>query len=223
VGLNGCGKTTFVKLLTGLIYPDEGQIEIGGIDSLTFDSQEYRQMFSVVFQDISLYASSLLENVMGSDQDSSQEERAIECLKLAGLEEKIETLPLKYHQPLLKIIEDNGVDLSFGEIQKIAIARALYKNGDIVVLDEPTASLDALAEAKIYQQFNEMVCNKTALFISHRLVSTRFCDRIAYFEDGRVLELGTHDELMALHGKYYNLFITQGKYYQEGASNEESL
>jgi ATP-binding cassette subfamily B protein/ATP-binding cassette subfamily C protein len=136
------------------------------------------------------------------------------CLNQVGLGKKIKKFPKQLRQPLLKIIEEDGTELSGGENQKLAIARALYKQGKMVILDEPTAALDALAESEIYQEMNELVGHKTAIYISHRLSSTKFCDRIALFADGKVIEYGTHDELMALQGDYYHMFVTQGKYYQ---------
>ncbi|MDL2292205.1 ABC transporter ATP-binding protein/permease [Acholeplasma sp. OttesenSCG-928-E16] len=223
VGLNGCGKTTFVKLLTGLFNLEEGDIFINGINLKEFSPPEYRKMFSVVFQDTHLYAASVLENVIGNDKSKEAFKKGIECLEKVGLKEKIESLPNKYDHQLLKVIDETGVELSGGEIQKLAIARALYKNGNAIILDEPTAALDALAEADIYKNFDSLVDKKTSIYISHRLTSTKFCDKIALFEDGGVKEYGSHDELMALKGTYYDLFITQGKYYQEEVFYEETI
>ncbi|HEY8395839.1 MAG TPA: ABC transporter ATP-binding protein, partial [Bacilli bacterium] len=151
-----------------------------------------------------------------TDDSEEAREKGIECLRLVGLEEKIESLPQKYETQLLKVIEENGIELSGGQNQKIAIARALYKDGNMVILDEPTASLDALAEAEIYQNFDKLVKNKTAVYISHRLASTKFCDKIALLDGEGLKEYGSHEELMQLKGKYYQMFMTQGKYYQEG-------
>lgn len=221
VGTNGAGKTTIVKLICGLFKPTEGEILINGININEFERHEYYQMFSVVFQDFNIYASSIIENVIGKINDDSDYERAIKCLDRVGLTEKIASLPLKYDQPLLKVIEDNGTELSGGESQKIAIARALFKDGNMVILDEPTAALDALAEADIYQRFDDLVASKTAIYISHRLSSTKFCDHIALFNKDGLKEYGTHEELLKLKGEYYQMFMVQGKYYQEENADEK--
>lgn len=215
VGTNGAGKTTLIKLITGLFYPTSGKILINGIDIMEFDQNEYRKMFGVVFQDYHIYAASVIENVIGSDNDEKNMELGKKCLKKVGLKEKIESLPNGYNTSLLKIIDEQGVELSGGQSQKIAIARAIYKDANMVILDEPTAALDALAEAKIYQDFDELVHNKTALYVSHRLSSTKFCDHIAMFSNKGLIEYGSHDELMALKREYYEMFTVQGKYYQE--------
>lgn len=223
VGANGAGKTTIVKLICGLFYPTEGVIRINGIDTREFDKQRYQEMFSVVFQDVRVYAATVLENIIGSSQDEADIKLAKEALEAVGLKNKIESLPNQYNHQLLKVIDENGLDLSGGEKQKIAIARALYKQGQVVILDEPTAALDALAEAQIYQEFNELAGNKTSVYVSHRLSSTKFCDHIALFSEERLAEYGTHDELMQQKGIYYQMFTTQGKYYQEGIQDAESL
>ena len=220
VGLNGCGKTTFIKLICGLFFSEEGEILINGINIREFSAEEYHKMFSVVFQDMYLYAATVLENVIGSDKDAESIERGKKAIEMAGMKEKVESLPNQYNHHLLKIIDETGVDLSGGQIQKLAIARALYKNGNFVILDEPTAALDALAEAQVYESFNSLIGEKTAIYISHRLTSTKFCDKIAYFEDGLVKEYGTHEELMNNKSSYHNLFVTQGKYYQEVTTDD---
>ena len=161
---------------------------------------------------------SVIENVGGYDCDR---ELAIKCIESVGLKEVIEALPNSYDTELLKVLDENGVDLSGGQKQKIAIARALYKNGGIVILDEPTAALDALAEANIYSSFANLVENKTAIYISHRLSSTKFCDKIAFFNQDGLQEYGTHEELMSNQLGYYEMFKIQGKYYQEGGNNNE--
>lgn len=213
VGTNGAGKSTIVKLISGLYRPEKGTIRINGIDQQEFDRQEYYKMFSTVFQDYGIYACTLLENVAGSGNT----EAARTALDTVGLKEKINELPKGYDTMLSKAVDEEGVDLSGGQKQKVAIARALYKNGNVIILDEPTAALDALAEAEIYQSFDELVKNKTAVYVSHRLSSTRFCDHIALFTKEGLKEYGTHDELMKLHGEYYEMFEVQGKYYKEGA------
>lgn len=148
--------------------------------------------------------------------------KAKDALRRVGLLEKIESLPKGINSPMLKVIEDDGIELSGGQNQKLSIARALYKDANMIILDEPTASLDALAEAEIYEEFSDLVKDKTAIYVSHRLASTKFCDKIALFTDYGLAEYGSHDELMAKRGKYYEMFVVQGKYYQEGYSYEEN-
>jgi len=222
VGINGAGKSTIIKLITGLFDVTEGEILINGTNIGEFDSVEYRKMFSVVFQDINIFSGTVIENVTGKNPTEEQREFAIECLEKVGLKEKIESLPKKYDTTLLKVIEDDGVELSGGQNQKIAIARALYKNANAVILDEPTSALDALAEAEIYRSFDDLTKGKTAIYISHRLSSTKFCDKIALFSKDGLAEYGNHSDLMAEKGKYYEMFETQGKYYREGATNEKN-
>lgn len=221
VGTNGAGKSTIVKLICGLFVPTEGRILINGIDASSFAPEEYFTMFSTVFQDYEIYAASLLENVIGKDSTAEARMRGMECLERVGLKEKIQSLPAQYDTQLLKVIDETGVDLSGGQKQKVAIARALYKNGNVVILDEPTSALDALAEAEIYQSFSDLVAHKTAIYISHRLSSTKFCDKIAFFTENGLEEYGTHEELMALGKGYYHMFEIQGKYYQEGVKGNE--
>jgi ATP-binding cassette subfamily B protein/ATP-binding cassette subfamily C protein len=214
VGVNGAGKTTLVKLITRLFDVEEGEILVNNINIKEFNLQEYFKMFSIVFQDVNIFAYTIRENIAISN-DKSNDEKIWDCLKRVGLENKIRSLERGLDTMMLKVIDDNGIELSGGESQKLAIARALYKDANMVILDEPTAALDALAEASIYQSFNDLVQDKTAIYISHRLASTKFCDRIILFGNEGILEQGSHDELMALKGEYYNMFVTQGKYYQE--------
>lgn len=221
VGTNGAGKTTICKLMIGLFEPTEGQILINGIDIKEFSKRALYDMYSIVFQDVNIYACSIIENIVGEDTSLEAREFAIDCLKRVGLKEKIEALPNKYDTQMLKILDEEGVELSGGQNQKIAIARALYKDANMVILDEPTASLDALAEASIYQSFDDLVQNKTAIYISHRLSSTKFCDKIALFSNKGLEEYGNHEELMAKKGMYYSMFMTQGKYYKEGGEENE--
>ncbi|MDE7263888.1 MAG: ABC transporter ATP-binding protein/permease [Anaeroplasmataceae bacterium] len=221
VGENGAGKSTLIKLLCGLFKPTKGEILINGKDALSYDKQTYYSMFSTVFQDYDVYACTILENVVGTDQGKDAIERGKECLRRVGLEDKVLSLPLKYDTPMLKVIDENGVDFSGGQKQKLAIARALYKNGNVVILDEPTSALDALAEAEIYQSFDDLVKSKTAIYISHRLSSTKFCDKIAFLSKDGLEEYGSHEELMKNKKGYYHMFVVQGKYYQEGVEGNE--
>lgn len=221
VGVNGAGKSTIVKLITGLFDVNEGAILLNGINIKAFDQKEYQKMFSAVFQEVYIYACSVIENIIGTDTGEEARNRGIHCLAQVGLKKKIESLPNGYDTQLLKVIDENGVELSGGQNQKLAIARALYKEGNVVILDEPTANLDALAEAEIYQSFNDLVKSKTTIFISHRLSSTKFCDKIALFTEAGLSEYGNHEELMEKKAIYYQMFKTQGKYYQEGVDDNE--
>lgn len=215
VGLNGAGKSTLVKLMTGLYDVDEGEILINGIPIKDFNKKELYSMFSVVFQDVNILAYTLAENVACTSENIDKD-RVYEVLDKVGLKNKVASFPKGLDQMMLKIIDENGTELSGGESQKLAIARALYKNGNMVIMDEPTSALDALAEAEIYKDFSELVENKTSIYISHRLSSTKFCDAIALFDKRGLIEYGTHEELMGKRGEYYKMFTIQGKYYQEG-------
>ena len=219
VGINGAGKSTLVKLLMGLFSVTEGQIRIDGTPVEEYDKKALYSMFAPVFQEINTLAFTVRENVAGklTDIDDAKVE---EALRQAGLWEKIEGLPQKTEQMVLKVIDENGVLFSGGENQKLAIARALCKDAPIVVMDEPTAALDALAEEQIYRDFDGLVQGKTAIYISHRLASTRFCDHIALIGPDGVEEYGTHEELMERGGEYYRMFTVQGKYYRENAQRD---
>ena len=221
VGLNGAGKSTLVKLITGLYDVDEGEILINGIPIKEFTKKELYSMFSVVFQDVNILAYTLAENVACTSENINND-RVYNVLDKVGLKEKVDSFPKGLDQMMLKIIDENGTELSGGESQKLAIARALYKNGNMVIMDEPTSALDALAEAEIYKDFSELVENKTSIYISHRLSSTKFCDAIALFDKTGLIEYGTHDELMEKQGEYYKMFTIQGKYYQEGGTAVET-
>ncbi|MBQ9414140.1 MAG: ABC transporter ATP-binding protein [Clostridia bacterium] len=218
VGKNGAGKTTFIKLLCRLYEPDEGQILLNGVDIRRFDRDEYAMLFSPVFQDVKVTAFSLAENVAATDADTLDRERVETVLRQADLFEKAASLPKGIDTPMLRMMEDDGVELSGGEKQKLSFARALYKDAPIMLLDEPTAALDAIAEANTYRAFDRLIGQKTAVYISHRLASTHFCDRIAFFEDGQLTECGTHDELMAQNGAYRRMFDVQAAYYRKGAT-----
>lgn len=212
VGVNGSGKSTMIKLLCRLYDPTEGYITVSGVDIREFDYNEYLRLFSVVFQDFKLLAFSVAENIACSDE--YDEEKILECLDAAGIRERVEEMPKKLRQPIYKLYEKDGIDISGGEEQKIAIARALYKEAPFVILDEPTAALDPIAESDIYARFNTMVTDKTAVYISHRLSSCRFCERILVFDGGRIIEEGTHEELTALNGKYNEMWTAQAQYYK---------
>ncbi|HWQ59251.1 MAG TPA: ABC transporter ATP-binding protein [Clostridia bacterium] len=216
VGVNGAGKSTLVKLMTGLFHPTQGEIFINCVPIGEFSRKALFSMFSAVFQEVNVIAYTVLENV--SARHGGDRARAEEALKKAGLWEKVASLPKGMDTILLKVIDEEGAILSGGEAQKLAIARALYKDANMVVMDEPTAALDALAEQDIYERFGELTKGKTALYISHRLASTRFCDRIILLDGARIAEEGTHAELMALRGKYCEMFTVQGKYYTQGAA-----
>ncbi len=216
VGLNGAGKTTLVKLLCRLYDVTEGAILIDGVNIKEYAEEEYRRLFAVVFQDFELFAFSLKENIALSESESADTERIAEILKLTGLSEDVEKLPEGMDTMIFKSYDEHGTELSGGQQQKTAIARALYRNAPIVILDEPTAALDPIAEYEIYRQFETLVGGKTAIYISHRLSSCRFCDRIAVFADDTIKEYGTHDELVGVEGGIYaEMFHEQAKYYTD--------
>jgi len=211
VGQNGAGKTTFVKLLCRLYEPDKGEILVNGINIKDYKYDEYMKLLSVVFQDYKLFSFTVKENMTF---DKPCNDNALDlALKKAGIYEKIKSLKKGIDTPLYKNFDKEGIELSGGEMQKLAIARALYKDSPIVILDEPTAALDPYAEFEIYSKFNELVKNKTAIYISHRLSSCRFCDKIAVFDNGRLIEYGTHNELMQKSEKYACLWNAQAQYY----------
>lgn len=212
VGENGSGKTTFIKLLCRLYDPDEGRILLNGIDIRKYDYREYMSIFSVVFQDFKLLAFPLGQNVAAGV--SYDEDKVWECLTKAGLKERVLKMEKGLETCLYKEFEDTGVEISGGEAQKIAIARAIYKDAAFLILDEPTAALDPIAEYEIYSKFNEIAGERTAVYISHRLSSCRFCDEILVFDQGCVCQKGSHEELLAhQNGKYYALWTAQAQYY----------
>lgn len=213
VGRNGAGKTTLVKLLCRLYEPTSGKILLNGIDIRYYDYREYVQIFSVVFQDFKIFALPLDQNVAGSEQ--ADERRVWECLENAGLKERVEAMPDGIRTNLFQET-GGGVELSGGEAQKLAIARALYRNAPFVILDEPTAALDPFSEAEIYENFGELTRNKTAVYISHRMSSCKFCDEIIVMDHGKIAERGNHKNLMEKDGLYAELYRTQAKYYEDG-------
>lgn len=215
VGLNGAGKTTFIKLLLRLYDVSEGEILLNGVNIKKYKKQEYYRLFSPVFQNVEIFAFPMAENVSMKRHDETDRDLSRECLDKAGLRDKVNSLEKGIDTELLKIIHDEGIDLSGGEKQKLALARALYKDAPIVVLDEPTAALDPLAEYELYKSFDEIIGNKSAVYISHRLSSTRFCDSIAMFKAGEMVEYGTHEELLAKGGAYAEMFNIQAQYYKD--------
>ncbi len=215
VGVNGAGKTTLIKLLCQLYEPTSGRILFNGVDVKKFDKNEYFEMFSPVFQNVELYAFPLSENISMKEPENTDLDLVKECIKRAGLHDKVDELPHGIQTEILKIFDAEGIELSGGERQKLALARALYKDAPVVLLDEPTAAMDAIAEYKLYSKFNDLFEGKTSIYISHRLSSTRFCDKVAMFEDGHIVEYGSHKQLMKEEGKYAELFEVQAQYYKE--------
>ena len=216
VGVNGAGKSTLIKLLCGILNPSQGEILVNGINSKEFRKRDYYALFSAVFQNSQLLPISIADNITLNIREQINHEMMWECIRKAGLEEKVNSLLRKEQTYLLKQVSEEGTQLSGGQEQRLLLARALYKDGPVLLLDEPTAALDPIAENEIYQKYCDLVEGKTSFFVSHRLASTRFCDRIIYMEDGAIAEMGTHDELIKLNGKYADMFAVQSKYYQEG-------
>ena len=223
VGLNGAGKTTLVKLLCGLYRPTSGEVRLNGIPVDKFNLEDYYRLFSVVFQDIRTGFFSLAQIVSGMVGDTVDEKLAEQCMRMAGLSEKLDSLPEGIHTKLDKQLHENGTELSGGEAQKLMLARALHKDAPMLVLDEPTAALDPIAESRIYQEYQIMTAEKTSLFISHRLASTRFCDSILYLENGEIVERGTHEQLVKQGGKYSELFEIQSCWYREDYEKGEEV
>ena len=220
VGLNGAGKTTFIKLLCRLYDVTEGRILVDGVDIREYSEEEYRKLFAVVFQDFRLFAFSLRDNVeMGDTSRKADEEYFENTLKLSGIYEDAVKLKNGFDTMLFKGFDEDGTELSGGQQQKTAISRALYKDAPIVILDEPTAALDPIAEYEIYKKFDTLVGGKSAIYISHRLSSCKFCDRIAVFADKTIKEYGTHDSLVnKKDGIYAEMFAAQAQYYVNAVS-----
>lgn len=222
VGMNGSGKTTMIKLLCRLYDPDEGEILLNGVNIKKFKQEEYSTLFSVVFQDYNLFPFKLGQNVaLDTHYDVEKVEK---CLQDAGFGDRLQEMPEGLDTYLYTDYDDSGVQISGGEAQKIALARAIYKDSPFILLDEPTAALDPLSEYEIYTHFDQIVGSKTAIYISHRLSSCRFCGKIAVFHEGRLVQLGSHKELVAdTEGKYYEMWNAQAQYYREQGKGWESL
>ena len=219
VGLNGAGKTTLIKLICGFLDPTEGKVLLNNTDIRKYNRRDYYRLFSAVFQDFSVLDVTIAENIAQTDEDINTELMK-RCIDQAGLTEKIARLPDGVKAHIGKVFED-GINLSGGELQRLMLARALYKNAPIIILDEPTSALDPIAESEIYNKYSELTDGRMAVYISHRLASTRFCDRIILVAEGSIDEEGTHDELIARKGHYAELFEIQSRYYREGGVDNE--
>ena len=216
VGLNGAGKTTLIKLMTRLYDPTSGVILLDGEDIRNYDIEKLYDIYGTIFQDFGRYAMTVEENIYFGDIDKGiVDEDIVQAAVESGASDFINKLPNTYKTPLTKLFEYNGTELSIGQWQKLSVARAFYSESDIMILDEPTASLDAMAEQQIFNQFEKLTDGKTSIFVSHRLSSATTADKIIVLEYGRVVEEGTHKELMEAKGKYYDLFTTQAKRYIE--------
>lgn len=217
VGANGAGKTTLIKLICGLLRPKAGEILINGVGTDTISAKSFADNVSAVFQDSALLPVSIERNITMNDEEAD-DSKLNRIISLVGLDRKISSLDMGIETPLIKHISENGTELSGGEMQKLLLARAIYKDSPILILDEPTAAMDPIAEQNVYLKYNELSRDKTSFFISHRLSSTRFCDRIILIDGGTIIEIGTHDELMTKRGMYHDMYMLQSKYYQEGDS-----
>lgn len=215
VGANGAGKTTLIKLICGLYIPTEGTVSLNNNPVSMYNRDEYYTLFSAVFQDIHMLSASIAENISQAVPEQTDREKVLKCLKLTGLSEKTESLPDKENTLLVREVHADATEFSGGEKQKLAMARALYKDAPVIILDEPTAALDPIAENEIYRQYAELTEGKTSIYISHRLASTRFCDRILLIDGNVISEQGSHEELMALGGTYAKMFEVQASYYKE--------
>ena len=218
VGLNGAGKTTLVKLLCGFLDPTQGTVRLNGVDIRKLNRRAYYKLFSAVFQEFSLLEATVAENV-AQQVEGIDEEKVWQCLENAGLSDAVRALPQGLQTHLGRSIYDDGTELSGGQTQRLMLSRALYRDGAVLVLDEPTAALDPITESEIYLKYSEMTQGKTSLFISHRLASTRFCDRIILLENGSIAEEGSHEALLQRGGSYAKLFSVQRRYYEEGGES----
>lgn len=220
VGLNGAGKTTLVKLICGFLDPTEGRVLLDGKDIRLYNRSDYYTLFAAVFQDFSLLAGSIAVNIAQSEIDIDME-RVKECIEKAGLRAKVESLTVGYETLLNREVYEDAIQLSGGETQRLMLARALYKDAPFIVLDEPTAALDPIAESELYHKYHNLTGNKSSIYISHRLASTRFCDRIIMIGEAGISEEGTHEQLLKAGGKYAELFEVQSRYYREGGAEYE--
>lgn len=221
LGRNGAGKTTLIKLLCGFYDPTEGQVLLDGEDIRQYDRRDYYRHFAAVFQQFSILAGTMAENVAQTTGENVDRPKMWDCLERAGIADKVRELPQVEDTHLGREVYLDGVDLSGGQLQRLMLARALYKDAPVVVLDEPTAALDPIAESDLYQKYSDLTGDRTSVYISHRLASTRFCDRVLLIENGGIAEEGTHEELLAAGGRYAYLFDIQSKYYKEGAMEDE--
>ena len=221
VGLNGAGKTTLIKLMCGLYEPTDGEILLNGKPIREYDRREYFKLFGTVFQDINVLPVTVAENISGKKTDETDMTRVYDCMKKSGIYDKVMDLPQKENTRLVKSVYEDATDFSGGQMQKLALAKALYKDAPVLLLDEPTAALDPIAEQEMYLSYAEFSKGRSSVFISHRLASTRFCDRIILIADGNIAEEGTHAELMALGGKYAELFEMQSSYYKKEINKDD--
>ena len=216
VGKNGAGKTTLTKLISGLFTPTGGEILIDGVPQEQFVKKEYFKIFSSIFQDIHFLPLSIGTNIALAERAQWDEEKLWDCVEKAGLADKIASLEKGLDTPLIKNVNEDACELSGGQMQKVLLARALYKEAPVLILDEPTAALDPIAENELYLQYRDLTEGRTSFFVSHRFASTRFCDRIVLLDNGRIAEMGTHEELMKLGGKYAQMYEVQSQYFKEG-------
>jgi len=222
VGVNGAGKTTLVKLIAGLYTPTKGEIYINGKLSTLYNRDEFYSLFSVVFQDTHLLPISIERNIASKNSEDIDKDKIDLVLKESGLNKKIDSLPNGKETLMVKSVYEEAIELSGGEMQKLMLARALYKNSPIMILDEPTAALDPIAENEIYMNYNKLTKEKTSIFISHRLSSTRFCDRIVFMESGSIIEEGSHQDLIKSEGKYKSMYDMQSHYYKDNIGGVEN-
>lgn len=224
IGLNGAGKTTLVKLICGLLDPTAGRILLNGVDIREYNRLDYYRILTTLFQEFSVLPNTIAENIAQEELealDAAKWKKIRQCGEKAGLAEKIRELPKGYETPITRDVYDDGVEFSGGQMQSLMLARALYKNAPIMILDEPTAALDPIAESRIYQKYSDLTKGRTSVYISHRLASTQFCDRVLLLEKGRIAEEGSHSDLMKKGGKYAELYEIQSHYYREGARENE--
>ncbi len=220
IGLNGAGKTTLVKLICGFYAPTKGEILLNGIPIEDFSREQYYSLISVLFQDYTILPVAIDENIASCGKEQISKDRLYETLQQSGFKERYDRLTKGGDSLLAKDVNRDAVDFSGGEKQRLLFARALYKDAPLLILDEPTASLDPIAENEIYMKYGEVTKGKTSVYISHRLSSTRFCDRIVLLEDGNIVESGTHDTLMKHNGKYAQLYELQSQYYKDEADKK---